>query len=73
MEVENGFYMNGTKSGALPQQFMQNQLEPSNNDFISLKDMPDLETSFRAAVAADSVDGVFSTTHTVINTCHPTN
>uniref|UniRef100_A0A914DV32 Uncharacterized protein n=1 Tax=Acrobeloides nanus TaxID=290746 RepID=A0A914DV32_9BILA len=35
--------------------FTRNQLEPCDNDFISLKDVPEVETSFRSAVGVDSV------------------
>ena len=36
----------------------ENQLEPCDNNLISLEDVPDLETSFRAVVGADSVTGI---------------
>uniref|UniRef100_A0A914CPU3 Polyprotein n=1 Tax=Acrobeloides nanus TaxID=290746 RepID=A0A914CPU3_9BILA len=54
MEADNGFYKIGTKNDVLPQLFTRNQLEPFDNDFISCEDMPDVETSFSAAVGADS-------------------
>jgi hypothetical protein len=57
MEIDNGFYKIGTKSGVLPHRFTRNQLEPCENDFISLDDVPDAKTSFRSAVGADSVTG----------------
>ena len=57
MEVDNDFYKIGTKSGVLPQRFTRNQIEPCDNNFILLEEVPDTETSFRAAVGADSVTG----------------
>src|SRR4051812_40377390 len=41
----------------LPQRFTHNQFESSDNDFIAIEDAPDVETSFRAAVEADSMTG----------------
>uniref|UniRef100_A0A914C3W1 Uncharacterized protein n=1 Tax=Acrobeloides nanus TaxID=290746 RepID=A0A914C3W1_9BILA len=55
MKADNGFYKIGTKSGVLLQRFMRNQFGSCKNDFISLEDVPDLETSFRASVETDSV------------------
>lgn len=57
MEVNNGFYKVGTKNGVLPQLFTRNQLEPCENQFIELENVPEAETSFRAAVGAESVTG----------------
>lgn len=57
MEIDNGLYKIGTKSGVLPQRYTRNQLEPSENEFIALEEVPNSSTSFRAAVGADSITG----------------
>lgn len=57
LEAGDGFYKVGTKNGILPQRFTRNQLESSENDFISLNDVPNTSTSFRAAVGAESMTG----------------
>jgi hypothetical protein len=67
MEADNGFYKIGTKNAVLPQLFTRNQLEPCDNDFISFEDMPDVETSFRAAVGADSVTGAQRRSFLIVN------
>lgn len=55
MEVDNGFYKTGTKNGVLLQRLTHNQLEPSDNDFIAIEDVSDVETSFGVAIGAYSM------------------
>jgi hypothetical protein len=57
LDVKENLYKVGTSNGVLPQRFARNQLEPCENDFLSLEDVPSNETTFRAAVGADSVTG----------------
>ena len=57
MEVDNGFYKIGTKKGILPQKFTRNQIDPCENEFITVEQVPNVATSFRAAVGADSMTG----------------
>jgi hypothetical protein len=54
---ENSLYVVGTSSGILPQRFSRNQLEPCKNNFLSIDNIPDKETSFRSAVGGDSITG----------------
>jgi hypothetical protein len=57
LEVKEGLYKIGTSNGVLPQSFARNQLEPCENHFLLMNDVPSKETTFRAAVGADSVTG----------------
>ncbi|CAJ0914300.1 unnamed protein product, partial [Mesorhabditis belari] len=47
----------GTKNGILQQKLTRNQFEPANNNFITAEEVPHVETSFRAAVGAESLTG----------------
>ena len=51
MELKDGFYRIGTKAGRLGQYYTRNQFDPCENSF------PNTETTFRAAVGADSIVG----------------
>jgi hypothetical protein len=55
---EEGQYKMGTKTGTLPQRFSRNQFEPCSSQHLSLDDVPIGETSFRAAVGAESAVGI---------------
>ncbi|CAJ0926936.1 unnamed protein product, partial [Mesorhabditis belari] len=55
--VVDDLYSIGTTNGVLPQMFSRNQLHPCETEFISVADVPDRTTSFRAAVGESSVHG----------------
>jgi hypothetical protein len=55
---EEGMYKMGTSNGILPQRFIRNQFEPCSSEFLKLDDVPARDTSFRAAVGAESVVGM---------------
>jgi hypothetical protein len=57
MEENDGFYSIVTKSGLLPQKFTRNQFVPCENQFLSVVDVPEKETSLRKAVGDDSTTG----------------
>ena len=57
MELKDGFYRIGTKAGRLAQFYTRNQFDPCENSFLSPDDVPNIETTFRAAVGADSIVG----------------
>ena len=58
MDVKEGLYKIGTKAGVLPQSFTRNQFEPADNDFLQIENVPDKETTMRAAVGNESLTGV---------------
>ena len=58
MDVNEGLYKIGTKAGVLPQRFTRNQFEPADNDFLQIENVPDKETTMRAAVGEESLTGV---------------
>jgi hypothetical protein len=55
---EHGQYLVGTRAGRLQHRYARNQLEPCENELILANEIPDKETSFRAAVGAASISGV---------------
>ncbi|CAJ0914660.1 unnamed protein product, partial [Mesorhabditis belari] len=57
MEENQGFYQIGTTNGILQQKLTRNQFEPANNNFLSFKEVPQVESTFRAAVGSQSLTG----------------
>ncbi|CAJ0950147.1 unnamed protein product, partial [Mesorhabditis belari] len=57
LSLEEGLYQIGTKNGVLQQKLTRNQFEPANNNFLSADDVPSQNTTFRAAIGAESLSG----------------
>ena len=55
--TSEGLYKIGTKNGYFSQCFARNQLEPCENNFVAVADVPGKEITFRSAVGAESMTG----------------